>query len=150
MIERAWSWFREFFAGAEPDTYDPPDPELAAYDHAVGELRVAGELRGHLASVVTSMTFPARQPLPWFVVVWKDGRKENPFEDYGPGWYTIRELDKGFFDHREPSVDQVKIVLGFRVRYRVEGAPVCFDYLRLPADQAATRWAELGLSDSDF
>lgn len=41
------------------DGYALPDPELRAYDHGVGTLRVDGELRGYLASVAMRMAFPS-------------------------------------------------------------------------------------------
>ncbi len=141
---------RSLDAAGQPKTYRLPDPSLRAYDHGVGTLSVAGEVVGHLASVVGEMRVPSCQPWPWFVVVWLDGTKENPFEDYGPGWYTVRELDAGFFDHHGPSTSHEKRILGLRFRYRMPGEPTVFDFEWLPPDVAARRWKELGLVDADF
>jgi hypothetical protein len=134
----------------EPSTYALPDPELRAYDHGVGVLTIAGEVRGYLASVVWRMTFPPRALWPWFVVVWPDGKKERVFEDYGPGWWTVRELDAGFFDHHGPSSWNEKRFLGLRLRSSMPGPPLLFDFGRLSADEAARKWRELGLTDADF
>ncbi len=126
--------------------YDLPDPELRAYDHGGGTLSVGGVVEGYLASVVRGLVFPSRSPWPWFVVVWNDGTKEPSFEDYGPGWYTVRELDAGFLDHHGPSV-ATKGRWGTTYR---NGPPRRFDFVWLPKDEAAERWRSLGLADSDF
>ena len=126
--------------------YDLADPELRAYDHGVGTLSVDGVVEGHLACLVRRIAFPSRSPWPWFVIVWADGTKEPSFEDYGPGWYTVRELDAGFLDHQGPSV----VTKGrWSTTYR-EGPPRLFDFAWLPRDEAADRWRALGLSDADF
>lgn len=134
----------------QDDVYELPDPELRAYDHGLGTLSVDGQFKGYLASVVTQMTFPSRQPWPWFVVVWADGTKERPFEDYGPGWWTVRELDAGYLDHWGPSVLKERRLLWMRIPY-LEAGPSCrYDFARLPAEDAAMKWQELGLTDADF
>lgn len=130
--------------------YDLPDPELRAYDRGVGTLSVGGELKGHIASVIGEMTLPSRQPWPWFVIVWADGTKEHSFEDYGPGWYTVRELDAGYLDHFGPSVPMRKRFLGISIRYSHAGPPCLYDFAWLPPDEAAVKWEELGLVDGDF
>ena len=136
---------------ANPDRiYDLPDPELRAYDRGVGILSVGGELKGYLASVVGEIKFPSRQPWPWFVIVWADGTKEHPFEDYGPGWYTVRELDAGYLDYFGPSIPLRKRFLGIRIRYSVAGPPCLYDFEWLPPGEAAKKWDELGLVDDDF
>ena len=136
---------------ADPDRiYDLPDPELRAYDHDVGALRVDGELKGYIASIIGEMKFPSRQPWLWFVIVWADGTKENPFEDYGPSWYTVRELHAGYLDHFGPSVPGQKRFLGMTFRYSQSGPPCVYDFAWLPADEAAEKWTDLGLVDSDF
>jgi hypothetical protein len=141
---------RSLDASGQPKIYEPSDPRLRAYDRGVGTLSVDGELVGHLASVVGEMRFPSRQPWPWFVVVWLDGTKENTFEDYGPGWYTVRELDAGRFDHHGPSVSFEKRFFGIRLRGSKIGEPMSFDFAWLPPEIAARRWNELGLLDADF
>lgn len=133
MVEWVGRWFREQFSGSEPPDYDLPDPNLAAYDHGLGELRVNGELQGYLASVRLEMSFPARQWWPWFVIVRTDGHKVGAFEDYGPKWLTVRELDAGYLDDYSPS-----------------GEPQVYEFSWFPSDQAATKWMELGLTEDDF
>jgi hypothetical protein len=133
------------------DRYELPDPTLRACDHGVGELRVDGELRGYLASVVGEIKFPRRSPWLWFVRVWLDGSRERAEEDYGPGWYIVRELDAGYFDDFEASVPMERRGwFGRRVRYRKLGAACRYDFAWLPPAEAAAKWTELGLEDSDF
>jgi hypothetical protein len=130
--------------------YEPIDPQLRAFDHGVGTLTVDGELRGYLASVVGRIVFPGRGLWPWFVIVWLDGTKESPFEDYGPGWYTVRELEAGQLDHFGPSVSVETRILWWKVRGTMPGPPTVYDFAWLPADEAAVKWRDLDLRDSDF
>lgn len=134
----------------ESKMYDLPDPELRAYDHGLGVLSVAGELKGYLASSVGEIIFPSRGQWPWFVVVWPDGTKENPFEDYGPSWWTVRQLDAGYLDHYGPSIMKQGRFLGRRFTYSQIGPPVLYDFAWLSIDEAAATWSRLGLTDSDF
>lgn len=128
--------------------YVLPDPELTAYRRGVGTLRVDGVLWGHLASIVGRMT--SGQPWPWFVVVWLDGRKEFPFEDYGPGWHTVRELDAGYLEHHGPSAVKQRMILGRRLVSSRPGPPQRFDFEWLSRELAEEMWIELELRDSDF
>jgi len=123
---------------------------MASYDHAVGTLKIDGELRGHLTCVLRHIAFPMRAPWLWFVVVWPDGSKENPFEDYGPAWWNLRELDAGRFEGHGPSSRSERRFLGRRISSSLPGAPLTFDFAWLSADQARAKWSELGLVDSDF
>lgn len=134
-----------------PD-YVPRDPTLSIYDHGVAELRVAGELRAHLACVVEEMTMPAGQPWPWFVVVWPDGSKDPAFEDYGPKWCTVSELDEGFIIHgAEPAQVRSRRLFGMTMSTIEHCAEERrFEVEWLPAAEARERWEELGLEDSDF
>jgi hypothetical protein len=133
------------------DRYELPDPSLRAYDHGVGELRVNGDVRGYLASVVGQIKFPGRSPWPWFVVIRPDGTKERSFEDYGPDWLTVRELDAGYFDHYEEVItEERRGWFGFTTSRTTYGEPCRFEFAWLPADEAAAKWNELGLTDSDF
>jgi hypothetical protein len=132
------------------DDYVLSDSTLRALDHGLGELRVDGELKGFLASTVREMRFPARQPWPWFLVVWLDGSRELPIEDYGPKWYTVRELDAGHLDYHEPSTGWEKVIFGHRYYSKKRGPDRVYDFAWLPADEASQKWQELGLVDSDF
>lgn len=150
MIERIEEWYRKWFGDNHLPDYELPDPDLTAYDHGLGTLRVDGELKGYLASVRLTMSFPGRQWWPWFVIVWTDGTKEHAFEDYGPKWYTVRELDVGILDHYGPSVQRTKSILGRPFRYEEGGDPQVYEFAWLPPDEASAKWEELGLTDDDF
>lgn len=131
--------------------YVLPDPLLRAYDHGVGALKVDGVLQGYLASVLWEMRFPSKSPWPWFVIIWADGTKEPAFEDYGPAWYTVRELEAGVLDHYGPSIKRERRSLfGRRIRYTQTGPRCVFDFAWLPKDEAEAIWRELGLADADF
>lgn len=131
--------------------YVLPDSQLRAYDHGVGTLTIDGVLKGHLASVVGEIKFPSASPWPWFVIVWTDGTKEPSFEDYGPGWDTVRELEAGVLDHFGPSIRlERRGLFGRRVRYTRNGPRCVFEFARLPRDEVTAMWRELGLADSDF
>lgn len=131
-------------------TYVLRDPELRSYDRGVGTLRLGGELEGYLASIVGKMSFPSARVWPWFVVVWIDGTKELPFEDYGPGWWTVRELDAGYLQHYGRSVKREHRFFGKRFASSVLGPPRRFEFEWLPSAEAAVKWQELGLADTDF
>ena len=131
----------------KPD-YSPADPQLSAFDHGLGTLRVDGELRAHLASYLGGEL--PRDPRPWFVVLWNDGTKEKSFDDHGPSWRTVRELDAGYLNHHEQGTTTETRFLGFRTVTSTRGAPCRYEFEWLPADEAAKKWAQLGLVDSDF
>jgi hypothetical protein len=131
------------------ERYVLPDPELRAYDRGVGTLTVDGVLRGHLASTVGEIIFPGRSPWLWFTIVWADGTKESPFEDYGPSWDTVRELDAGYLEHFGPSVrEDRKGWFGRRFEVWRLGPPCRFEFAWLPRDEAAETWQTLGLADT--
>lgn len=140
--DRQWSGVTEYVL---------PDPQLRAYDHGVGTLTIDGVSKGHLASVVGEITFPSTSPWPWFVIIWTDGTKERSFEDYGPGWYAVRELEAGVLHHFGPSIRlERRGLFGRWVRYTRPGPRCVFDFAWLPRDEATAKWRELGLADSDF
>jgi hypothetical protein len=116
----------------------------------LGTLHVDGELKGYLASVVGDMRFPSREPWPWFVIVWTDGTKELSFEDYGPGWWTVRELDAGYLQHFGPSAMRERRIFRMRFVSGRMGPPCLFDFAWLPPEEAAAKWQELGLVDAEF
>ncbi|MBZ4485856.1 hypothetical protein LQ938_10260 [Microbacterium sp. cx-55] len=130
--------------------YVLPDPQLRTYDRGLGTLRVEGEIEGYLASIVGKMRFPSAQVWPWFVVVWIDGTKGDPFEDYGPHWWTVRELNAGYLQHYGRSVTSGQRFFGKRFAGSVAGPPRRFEFEWLPRAEAASKWQELGLVDTDF
>lgn len=141
---------RSLGADGQPKIYEPAYASLPEYHRAVWTVSVEGELRGHLACVVLEMVWPPRAPWLWFLVIWLDGRRELPFEDYGPGWYTLREVDAGFLDHHLPSVTVEQRLLWRRTVAQERGAPQRFELEKLSAEAAARRWDELGLADDQF
>lgn len=144
------AWWRGLFEDDSLPDYELPDPELTAYDRGLGTLAVAGEVKGYLASVRLVMCLPGKQWWPWFVVVWADGRKEHSFEDYGPKWYIVRELDAGRLDHHGPSVEKTLSLFGHRFRWSESGDEQTYDFAWLPAEDAERKWRELGVTDDDF
>lgn len=127
------------------------DATLRSLKNGVGTLKLDGLLKGYLASIVGQMTFPST-PWPWFVVVWLDGTKEPSFEDHGPRWWTVRELEAGKFEHPlGPGTATRKRFLGILPYTSIEPGPeVTFEFAWLPPSEAAAKWEELGLNDSDF
>lgn len=105
---------------------------------------------GHVASVVREMRFPSRQRWLWFPVVWPDGSRGLPFEDYGPGWYTFRELEAGYLVYHFQSMVRVRRLPGRRWYSARPEASQTFEVRWLEGDVAACRWLELGLRDEDF
>ncbi len=96
------------------------------------------------------MWFPPGRVWPWFVIVWADGTKESSFEDYGPLWLTVRELDAGYLQHYGPSKITEKRFLGMRGLSVTPGAPSRFEFEWLPRAEAEAQWRRLGLVDADF
>lgn len=136
--------------GGAPVTYEGSYADMRPFDHGVGTLTVDGELKGYLASVVGRIVLPSRAVWPWFVVVWLDGSKERSFEDYGPVWSTVRNLEAGRFEHYGPSVRGEKRFLWWRLAGSMPGPPTTFVFTWLPTVEARRMWDELGLTDKDF
>lgn len=133
------------------DHYTLTDPTLSAFDRAVAELRIDGELRAYLACRL--LRFLSGDPWPWFVLVWPDGTKEWKQEDYGPWWDTVRELDAGFYTYYSKPTTVIPTRLFGRTlweRQSNSSPEVTYDVTWLPAPDAAEMWAQLRLKDSDF
>ncbi len=81
--------------------------------------------------------FPFRPLRPqwwiWFLVVWADGQRERPVEDYPPHWLTVDELERGQF--KWSSADGVVREL---------------DAELLGSEASAEIWRELGITAKDF
>lgn len=69
----------------------------------------------------------------WFIVVWCNGDRENPFEDYPPDWITVSELKAGRFDWTGDGIH--------RGSYSAEW---------LAPEETAHLRQELGISIDDF
>ncbi|MFK4113116.1 hypothetical protein ACI2K6_00635 [Microbacterium sp. NPDC006705] len=133
-----------------PGVDTPTDDTLQAYDRRIGALVIEDQVVGHVASVVREMRFPSRQRWLWFTVVWPDGSRELPFEDYGPGWHTVRELEAGYLAYHLQSTVHERRLLGRHWLSARWGASQTFGVRWLEGDVAARRWLELGLRDEDF
>lgn len=99
----------------------PPeaDPALDAFRGGVAALRRDGEVAGHVATTVMTFWAPfsfsrRRQWWVWFIVVWANGDREMPDEDYPP-WTVVREMQSGTFTWEQDDAH--------RVDYTVEWLP---------------------------
>ena len=68
------------------------EPRLDPFRDAVWELSRAGHVDAYLTmSVIPMRSFPffwVKREWLWFQVNWRDGRRDPPGEDYGPGWFS--------------------------------------------------------------
>lgn len=107
----------------------PENPSLTPFDDGVAVLRFDGQVAGHVATTLGYFrTLRKQQHWVWFVVVWTDGRREQPEEDYFP-WTFVTEIQNGYFDAPDG------------VRYEATWVP--------EPDRERT-WAELGLTHDQF
>ncbi|WP_374928392.1 hypothetical protein [Kytococcus sedentarius] len=141
-LRRLWRWF----VGEPLPEYTPQDPTLAVYDHAIAEMWREGELKAHLACQVGNLW--TGEPWPWFLVIWASGQREMSFEDYGPHWTTVRELDAGFieFQHGPSVVEHGRWLT--RIDHGEWGAR--YELTWLDPLESAMRWKELGLQEDHF
>lgn len=96
-----------------------PDPALDPFRGGVAVLRRDGQVAGHVATTVTTFWAPLsfsrrRQWWVWFIVVWADGHRELPDEDYPP-WTVVREMQSGTFSWDQDDA--------YRGDYTVEWLP---------------------------
>ena len=66
----------------------------------------------------------------WFVVVWANGDRERPFEDFEP-WTAVREIQAFSWDEG----------VSHRGEYTADW---------LPEDERRAVWSDLGLTPEDF
>lgn len=135
------------------DAYTPADPTLQCWDGGAAELRLDGELKAYLTCVVLEMRFPTRGPWFWYILVWPDGFKEYPQEDYGPEWDAVRELDAGYFiGPARPSTEYRSRFLGLDLGVARRSSPneVTYDVAWLPPTEAAAVWERFNLTREDF
>jgi len=132
--------------------YMPDVARIRSWDHRVAELRIDGELQGHLACVVMTLGFTGDgAPWPWFVVVLPDGTKEPSEEDYGPDWWVVRDLDAGHYTREAEGTTRPRRLLGRRVGTVYEPGPeVTYDVTWLDEEASREAWQRLGLTDRDF
>ena len=81
---------------------DPdPDPRAEPFRDGVAALIRDGAPAGHLVSTLTTFWSPSRplhrQWWVWFVIIWADGCREPPQEDYPP-WSVVSEMDDGYLE----------------------------------------------------
>lgn len=111
------------------------DPDLDIFDRGVWMVRQGDRHVGHVLSTLghfRSILRPrTRQDWIWALVIWSDGSRERPMEDYPP-WTFVRELLDGFLTWDT----------GIRAgTYEVD---------LLPAEDREAVWASLGVSASLF
>ncbi len=111
------------------------DPALDIFDQGIAVLWQGDDVAGHVATTLSTFWSPGRpltrQDWVWLLIVWSDGAREYPFEDYPP-WTTRREIQAGFL-----TWDQ-----GDR-----EGT---YRAVWVPDDQRQSEWARLGIAVTDF
>lgn len=110
-----------------------PDPLIEPFRDGLGELRLNGELAGHVATSVGEFWSPfrplRRQWWVWLIVVWADGTHERSREDYPP-WTYVTEMAHGYFTWEESDV-----------RY---------DFQWLPSSEAHSQRDALGILPEHF
>jgi hypothetical protein len=111
------------------------DPALDIFDRGIAVLRRDDQVAGHVATTLSSMWSPSRplsrQDWVWLLIVWADGDRERPVEDYPP-WSIVREIQAGRLTWEDGDHAGV---------YRVEW---------VPGDEREAAWRELGISLDDF
>ena len=111
------------------------DPSLDAFDMGTVVLREGDVVAGHVATTLSTMWSPGRpftrQDWIWLVIVWANGDREAPIEDYPP-WSIVKEIQDGALTWDDGD---------HRGTYSAEW---------LPADQSQATWAALGISPGDF
>jgi hypothetical protein len=122
--------------GSVPLIKDPhPEPRVDPFRGGVATLNHNGTLHGHLFSTVEWLWTPfsplRKQWWVWYIVVWSDGTRDDPQEDYQP-WIVVDEIDRG--------------------RYEVEDDPHAgiYDVAWLPATDASRLRKEYGITDDSF
>lgn len=85
---------------AHPEERVITESELRGLDGGIARLVRDDEVAGHLAASLgrfRSLLPPWRsQPCVWIDLVWSDGLRVPPMEDYPP-WTDVRDLLDGFF-----------------------------------------------------
>lgn len=82
-----------------------PDPSLDVFRDGVAVLRREGQVAGHVATSVRTFWAPLsfsrrRQWWVWYIVIWANGDREQPGEDYPP-WTVVQEMQSGIFSWDE-------------------------------------------------
>ena len=115
-----------------------PSLDLEPFDGGLAVLRNGDEVVGHVATVVGTFATPFRpvrpQPWVWFIVVWSDGTRERPIEDYPP-WTFVTEMINGSFDW---------------TTYPKDPHAGVYSSQWLPASEAARVRDELGIRPENF
>ncbi|MFK4804647.1 hypothetical protein ACI3KX_02155 [Microbacterium sp. ZW CA_36] len=85
-----------------------PDASLDPFRDGIAVLTRDGKVEGHVASTVGTFWSPSRpftkQWWVWLTVVWSNGDRERPFEDYPPCWTTVGELKIGRFEWTDEGI----------------------------------------------
>jgi hypothetical protein len=119
-------------AAVSPD----PDPSLDPFVDGLGVLSRGGVFAGHVATTrgeFRTLFSRKRQWWIWSIVIWADGRRELPEEDYPP-WTTVTEMKKGILEVFSPD----------------ETRAGRYDFEWLSAHDAREGWFQLGITHADF
>jgi hypothetical protein len=112
------------------------DSALDVFDQGCLVLRRNGQKAGHVATALSTFWSPGRpftmQDWVWFIVVWSNGERERSFEDYPP-WTFVNEIQNGVFVWHDGNSHSGE--------YSAEW---------LPDSERQEKWAELGVTLSDF
>lgn len=114
-----------------PSTRRLHDPELDRFDRGCVELTHDGRVCGWVATRLLAYRTPWR-PLTtrdwvWLLVIWEDGSRELPCEEYEP-WAYVTEL----------------------LHARFEWGGVTYDARWLAAEESFRMWQVLGVTEADF
>ena len=113
-----------------------PDASLDTFVDGLGVLSRDGVIAGHVATVRGEFHTPLSRRMQWCIwslVIWSDGTRERPEEDYPP-WTSVTEMKDGYLE----VLSQRRARAG---RY---------DFAWLSPDEAREGWATLGISRGDF
>jgi hypothetical protein len=80
------------------------DPSLDIFDQGIAVLRRGDEIAGYVVTKLSTMWAPSppftRQDWVWLVIVWANGTRERPIEDYPP-WTIVNEIQGGILSWGE-------------------------------------------------
>ncbi|REJ06099.1 hypothetical protein DY023_07360 [Microbacterium bovistercoris] len=116
----------------------PPDPDasLDPFVNGLGVLSRNGDVVGHVATVrweFHTLFSRKQQWWIWTVVIWNDGRRERPEEDYPPR-SSVAEMKDGYLE----------------VYSRDEARAGRYDFAWLQPEAAREGWSRLGITHADF
>ena len=84
------------------------EPDLTPFFDGVAEIKLNGQVVGHIATSVSKFWSPFN-PLSlnwwvWSAIVWADGKKEQGLEDYSP-WSYVADMKNGKLNWQDTTYD---------------------------------------------